>query len=232
MPTVHLPDGRIVHFPYDMAPDQIQAEVEKLAAPPRPEPGADNPRHAIRGDTPRMEGSLADVALLAAGGPVLRMASKLPLARLMSAGGAFVKGAASNLPLGMSRPVNAGIRSATKAWKASTPKPTPPVAPAPAMGPAMKPRLSAAEVAPYLRQQHGSEKASRMLYGKSGVGLPRQEAIANIKRLAPGESTLPQAAQRAITKGVQQGTPQDAWQYLSKGNTRARDYIISLLRGQ
>lgn len=30
MPRVHLPDDRIVNFPYDMTPEQIQAEVVKL----------------------------------------------------------------------------------------------------------------------------------------------------------------------------------------------------------
>lgn len=201
--------------------------------PPQPEPGAAAPWHAIRGDTPRMSGTLTDVALLAAGGPVLRMASKLPVGRLMSAGLSAVKGGASRLPI--VGPVAKGaMKGAQQSWKASTPVPPPMAAPPAAAqmaGPMPKPKLSAAEVPQMLRQQFGSEKASRMLYGKSGVGLPRQEAIANIKRLAPGDSTLPQNAQRAISKGVQQGSPQEAWSYLQKGNTRARDYIISLLRG-
>jgi len=41
MPRVHLPDGRIVDFPYDMTEAQISAEVAKLVGPtPKPAPAA------------------------------------------------------------------------------------------------------------------------------------------------------------------------------------------------
>lgn len=33
MPSVRLPDGRIVHFPADMAPQEIESEVSKLVGP-------------------------------------------------------------------------------------------------------------------------------------------------------------------------------------------------------
>lgn len=36
MPSVRLPDGRVVHFPYDMTPQQIEAEVSKLVPVEKP----------------------------------------------------------------------------------------------------------------------------------------------------------------------------------------------------
>ncbi len=43
MPAVHLPDGRVVHFPDDMPPDQITAAVQSIAGPPAKTTYADEP---------------------------------------------------------------------------------------------------------------------------------------------------------------------------------------------
>lgn len=87
--------------------------------------------------------------------------------------------------------------------------------------------------AQYLRDEFGSEQAGRMLYGKSGVGIPPAERTAAIKRLAPGESRLPNQARRAITQGVQQGSPADAWNYVQDApNDVAREYMINMMRGR
>ena len=152
--------------------------------------------------------------------------------RIISTGVGAVKGGASRLPI--IGPVAKGaIRGAQKAWQASAPRVSAAARPAqPAAAAGVKQRLTAPQTAQYLRKEYGSEQAGRMLYGKSGVGLPPAERTAAIKRLAPGTSQLPQQAQRAITQGVRQGTPQDAWQYIQKApNDLAREYLIRLMRG-
>lgn len=106
------------------------------------------------------------------------------------------------------------------------------------MGPMPKPKLNANEVAEYLRKQHGSEQASRMLYGKQVPGearnlLPRAQAKDAIKRLTPQmESQLPGAAQQAIKQGLKQGDSAQAWQFVTKApNSKAREFLLSLMRG-
>lgn len=59
----------------------------------------------------------------------------------------------------------------------------------------VKKKLSAPEVADALRREYGSRDAGRMLYGDSLPGADRAEAI---KRLAPGPSRVPNAAQDRI----------------------------------
>lgn len=64
-----------------------------------------------------------------------------------------------------------------------------------------KPKLSAEETAGMLRRMFGSRDGGRMLYGDS---LPASERGAAMKRLAPGPSQTPLAAEARIN-----GTPQE-----------------------
>jgi len=117
--------------------------------------------------------------------------------------------------------------------------PTPPVvADAPVLGPAPKPRLSVQQVAAWLRQQHGSERASQMLYGrtqrKSGLGsvvANAAERKAAIKRLAPGESQLPEAARQAMSEKLAELSSPEAGAYAGRApNALAEGYFGDLLR--
>ena len=71
MPRVHLPDGRIVNFPYDMTPEQIQAEVVKLIGssntqqPPQERSWTDTAVDAL----PTIGGAIGGLAGIA-GGPL------------------------------------------------------------------------------------------------------------------------------------------------------------------
>ncbi len=113
-----------------------------------------------------------------------------------------------------------------------------PAVEAPALTAAPKPKLSAPEVAAWLRQQHGSERASQMLYGKvqkkSGPGSVVGSAAARkdaIKRLAPGESQLPEAAKRAMDAKLAGSTSPEAAAYAGKApNALAEGYFGDLLR--
>src|SRR3990167_5404440 len=120
--------------------------------------------------------------------------------------------------------------------------PAPPaasVAPAP-LGPSPQPKLSVKDVAEALRKQYGSEKASQMLYGKTQKAAEAGSVVANaaarkdaIKRLAPRESTLPNAARQQILQRLEQGGPtSEAWNYVTRApNERARDFMLRLMRG-
>jgi hypothetical protein len=94
-----------------------------------------------------------------------------------------------------------------------------------------KPKLSAAEVALRLRQEYGSEKAGQMLYGKKQPGvhsMPAAERQAAIKRLAPGESQLPNVAKRSIADQYA-----EFQRYLASApNAKAREFILELMKGQ
>lgn len=105
--------------------------------------------------------------------------------------------------------------------------------PGPMLGPSPKPKLAAHEVAAMLREQYGSEKAGRMLYGKGKGGhLPPAERQAAIKRLAPGESALPANAARQMDAALEGATPADAYAYAQKApNAMAQDYFGDRLRG-
>ena len=96
-----------------------------------------------------------------------------------------------------------------------------------------KPKLSAPEVAAMLRKEYGSEQAGRMLYGK-GRGrdiLPPAERQAAIKRLAPGESTLPDAARKIIKQRLLEASPEEALAYAAKApNTPAASHFGDLLK--
>jgi hypothetical protein len=65
-----------------------------------------------------------------------------------------------------------------------------------------KPKLSTEEVSAMLRRMFGSRDASKMLFGTGGNTLPRQEAAAAIKRLAPGPSQLPLTAEERINEAI------------------------------
>lgn len=122
MPRVHLPDGRVVNFPYSMTPEQIQAEVAKLAGPPK------NPyeyRSAMEepGYQPASPGqTLVDMGKQAIVGGVLggagRLLSAAPKGRILTSALAGAKETISDLPF-----VRSGIGAAKKAWQASRPTP-------------------------------------------------------------------------------------------------------------
>lgn len=130
--------------------------------------------------------------------------------------------------------IHAGPAFTPEATKLATPpvREIPPdVQPAPAVSPKMK--LSADQVAQMLRDQYGSEKAGRMLYGKAQGELSAADRQAAIKRLAPGASKLPEAAKVRIEQGVQEGTPSAAWRYIQDApNALAREFLIKLMRGK
>lgn len=112
--------------------------------------------------------------------------------------------------------------------------PVEPTSPTDAIKARIKQKLTAAELAKRLREEYGSEEASRMLYGRSRAGaLSRGEAVDAIKRLAPGASKLPNAAKRAIDAGVQQGTPADVLDYVNAApNDLVREYFANKVRSK
>lgn len=192
-----------------------------------------NPAHAI--------GSLAGMLV---GGKALGAVGDMPAGRLLSAGTAGAKAAAGKLPI-VGPPLKAGAQAAMQSWRdtapavaESTPAAAPVASAAPAaaplsetpVGPMPKPKLSATEVAQRLRTEYGSDRAGMMLYGKKQPGMniiSPAERQAAIKRLAPGESQLPNAAKQSIAS--QYGKFQE---YLAQApNQRARDYILSLMKG-
>lgn len=71
-----------------------------------------------------------------------------------------------------------------------------------------KPKMTAAEVAAALRREYGSRDAGSMLYGNSISPAERAEAV---KRLAPGPSQVPLAAERRIEEAQRRarGLPED-----------------------
>ena len=153
--------------------------------------------------------------------------------RIMSAGVGALKGGASRLPV--VGPVAKGaIRGAQQAWRASAPvatqAPMPPTAmSAPAVGAKLK--LSANQVAERLRQEYGSAKAGQMLYGPARGGVKAADRQANIKRLAPATSKLPDAARRAIDKELAASSADEAFAYAAKApNELARTHFGDLLR--
>ena len=91
-----------------------------------------------------------------------------------------------------------------------------------------------------LRKQYGSERAGQMLFGKTQKAADTASSVVNaavrkeaIKRLAPMESTLPNAARHAIQQGIGERSGAEAWKYVTKApNERAKDYLLSLLRGE
>lgn len=192
-----------------------------------------NPAHAI--------GSLAGMLV---GGKALGAAGDVPAGRLLRAGAAGAKAGVEKLPI-VGPPLKAGVQAAMQSWRdtapavaESTPAAAPvasvapsaaPISEAP-VGPLPKPKLSATEVAQRLRTEYGSDKAGMMLYGKKQPGMniiSPAERQAAIKRLAPGDSQLPNAAKQAIAS--QYGKFQE---YLAQApNQRARDYILSLMKG-
>jgi len=99
-----------------------------------------------------------------------------------------------------------------------------------------KPKLSAAETAQYLRNEYGSERAGRMLYGTKGADRPdvltpatRQ---ANIKRLAPQtQSSLPESTMRELRDKVRLMSPKDAAAYAELApNKLMRQYLLDLMK--
>lgn len=97
-----------------------------------------------------------------------------------------------------------------------------------------KPKLSAAQVAAELRKKYGSEKAGRMLFGKKSPGVNPASASdrqAAIKRLAPGESKLPDAAAEAIAQQMAGMSPEEAFKYAMRApNSPAQQHIGQQLR--
>lgn len=268
MPRVHLPDGRVVHFPDGMAPDQIKAEVTKLAGgrdPAIPDPSTFLPmsegERAFH-DTVREEAApfrdpatlnaMGGIMIPTAGAGRLFSGAKEPAGRAlatsgkaleragrvtkplapMAVGGALLTGDVGTAAMAaVPYAARAAGRGLQKAGASLASKVTGATKTATS---AAKPKLSAQEVAQYLRKEYGSEQAGRMLYGKGQAGAiapaARTEAI---KRLAPGQSTLPQAAQRQIQQQLQSQGPSEAWNYVTKApNARAREYLLSLMRGK
>lgn len=74
-----------------------------------------------------------------------------------------------------------------------------------------KPKLTAAETAEMLRRLYGSRDASGMLFGSGGDTLARSQAVEAVKRLAPGPSQMPLAAEARINaaSGKAASEPQD-----------------------
>ena len=70
-----------------------------------------------------------------------------------------------------------------------------------------KPTLSAEETAQMLRRMYGSRDASRMLYGSGENTLGRPDAIDAIKRLSPGPSQVPLAAEARIRAAAGEDAP-------------------------
>ena len=82
-----------------------------------------------------------------------------------------------------------------------------------------------------LRKEHGSAKAGQMLYGPARPGVKAVDRQAAIKRLAPGESELPQAARRAINREVDASTPEEAFAYAQRApNPLAKEHFGHPLR--
>jgi hypothetical protein len=98
-----------------------------------------------------------------------------------------------------------------------------------------KPKLSAAETAQYLRNEYGSERGARMLYGTKGVDRPNvlapAERQASIKRLAPGQSSLPESTMRELRDKVRSMSPTAAAEYANLApNKLMRQYLLDLMR--
>ena len=101
------------------------------------------------------------------------------------------------------------------------------------MGPpaGVKPKLTVAQVAEKLRKEHGSAKAGRMLYGSARKGLKASDRQRAIRRLAPGESKLPDAAAAAIDRELAASTAEEAFAYAQRApNARAQEYFGKKLR--
>lgn len=79
-----------------------------------------------------------------------------------------------------------------------------------------KPKLSTTEGLQMLRRMFGSRDASRMMYGSGGDTLSRAEAIDAVKRLAPGPSQTPLAAEARINAATQAAKGDDLSALLMK----------------
>lgn len=105
-------------------------------------------------------------------------------------------------------------------------------------GSSAKPKLSAQEFTAAMRQQYGSEEAGRRIFGGvqrgAGAGSSVASAAARkeaVKRLAPAESTLPQAARAAIVEQLSGKSAGEAFDYASKApNLRAKEFFGDQLR--
>jgi hypothetical protein len=167
-----------------------------------------------------------------------RLLTKLPGKRMLSAGWEAAKGVGRNLPF-VGRPLAAGVRGAVRGWQKAAPKvvaaetaaPAAAKTTAPVMGAMPKPKLNAQQVAEMLRKEHGSAKAGQMLYGPARPGVTAANRQAAIKRLAPGQSTLPDAAKRAIDKELAGSSAEEAFRYASRApNAQAQSYMGEMLR--
>jgi len=218
--------------------EHIAAVIQGYTPPEAPIGSIDRDRQYLAdsaqtsaGDVLRsIPGALPELAAGAVLGGAGRLLTKLPVGRLAGAVGAGAKAGAQEIPF-VGPPLRAGIKAAGEAWKASAPKAAPkvPAAVTAAAGP--KPKLKAHEVAAQLRTHYGSEKAGRMLYGQARPGVKAADRTAAIKRLAPGESQLPDAAKRAIARELASSTPEEAFAYASKApNARAEAHFGDLLR--
>lgn len=205
----------------------------------------DQGRKILSGDPSAGGEAIGNLAMGGIVGPrIMSAASQIPAGRIANAGMAGLKAGAEKIPI-VGPPMKAGFNAAREAWSASGPEQAsnatltirePPPPPAmtpepvgPMQGPQGKPKLSAPEVAQRLREEYGSQKAGSMLYGtKHAQGLPPAERAAAIKRLAPGESQLPNVAKQAIASKYG-----DFQKYLASApNERAREFILQLMKDQ
>jgi hypothetical protein len=187
------------------------------------------PQHAIRGDTPVMRGSLLEAATYAipTGGAMIkgaRLLTKLPVARKLGAAG---------LALATSGP---RMRAAKKAWNAAgqmAPKVTGEAAEqtaTKAVAAGAKPKLSAQQAKQMLREQFGSEKGGKMLYGRARPGLTATERQTLMRSGTTGGG-LPQSARKAIEQELAASTPSEAFAYAAKApNAPAQEAIGEMLR--
>lgn len=169
--------------------------------------------------------------------------SKLPAGRLLTSGVAAAKAGATKLPF-IGPPLKAAAKAGMEAWRASAPAveaAAPAVkAAAPAVAPELpaavravagpKPKLSASEVKQMMREQFGSDKGGRMLFGPAREGITAAERQALMKAGTSG-GALPKAAERAIGARVGAMTPEEALQYAGKApNAQAAEYFGSQLK--
>lgn len=114
MPKVHLPDGRVVNFPYTMSLEQIEAAIPALTG----DGGSIGPESGFPGK------ALFEAQAPMSGMPTPRgiagLVSKAPLGRLLTTGAAATKAGASRIPF-IGAPVSAALRAGTRAWKSSAP---------------------------------------------------------------------------------------------------------------
>jgi hypothetical protein len=180
---------------------------------------------------PRLEelGDFAkNLAVGAALGGAGRLLTKVPAGRLWTAGKAAAAGAMPDVPF-IGKPVIAGARAAREAWRASAPKAAavPPKVAA-AAGP--KPKLTAQQVKQAMREQYGSERGGRMLYGPARPGVTATQRQSLMKTGTQG-GNLPKAAQRAMAKELAASTPEEAFAYAAKApNAPAQQHLGDLLR--